>query len=517
MYHDLMQSGDKLPLDVQTPDGVELSPAFLSLLPHAKDPLGLYVIERDELWLINRDAFAGIPAADWRDSFRTRLDPNTHDAFDALLYTEHASRRGEIRFEEKSEIAYELTATIHQPGVLCISLRAIEADTHSSGSHLGELLASAAAAASMGREMNGQLTQITLGIDEAWATLHRALDLAADGIGANFYLRMIEESLEMLESSLEGSRRVRDLISKLQVLSHEREPERRRMVDCGELLRSSVSITSEATGSRATVEVSVEKGLTVWAQRADLIHAIVNLVEDAARRIPRGNPEAHILELRARHVGESVEIEIQGTGEPFAESELTRAFDLEFGVTRGIEGLRLPLAAHVARNQGGQIEIKENSHDGAIVRLTLPFCSEPPMSASVDRPSILIIDDERALLDVLQRQLSDTWDVVTFEDAPHAVSLIRDNSERFDIILCDLTMRAMSGFRIYHAVTNTNPELANRFLFMTGGAFTPESEVFTEAFSDRVLMKPFSKEDLLTTIELMQVHDVERMVQTHKP
>ncbi len=66
----------------------------------------------------------------------------------------------------------------------------------------------------------------------------------------------------------------------------------------------------------------------------------------------------------------------------------------------------------------------------------------------------------------------------------------RLQSERFDVVLCDLMMPEMTGMELYARVCETLPDRAGRFLFMTGGAFTPASQAFAESAARPVLDKP---------------------------
>ena len=59
------------------------------------------------------------------------------------------------------------------------------------------------------------------------------------------------------------------------------------------------------------------------------------------------------------------------------------------------------------------------------------------------------------------------------------------------MILCDLMMPGMSGAEVYAEATARRPELAERFVFMTGGAFTERGREFLASVRAQVLDKPF--------------------------
>jgi CheY-like chemotaxis protein len=61
----------------------------------------------------------------------------------------------------------------------------------------------------------------------------------------------------------------------------------------------------------------------------------------------------------------------------------------------------------------------------------------------------------------------------------------------FDVIVCDLMMPGMTGMQVHEHLSRTAPEQAERMIFLTGGAFTPQMKAFVRR-PDRVyLQKPF--------------------------
>jgi CheY-like chemotaxis protein len=64
----------------------------------------------------------------------------------------------------------------------------------------------------------------------------------------------------------------------------------------------------------------------------------------------------------------------------------------------------------------------------------------------------------------------------------------------YDCILCDLMIPGLSGAEVYREAVARWPSLTNRFVFMTGGAVTPDCREFLDAFTGDVLWKPFTPE-----------------------
>ena len=70
----------------------------------------------------------------------------------------------------------------------------------------------------------------------------------------------------------------------------------------------------------------------------------------------------------------------------------------------------------------------------------------------------------------------------------------------FDSIICDLMMPKVDGKSFYDAIQAENPRLAERIVFMSGGAFTPRLRKFAASVPNPVLQKPVSREDLELTL-----------------
>ena len=68
-------------------------------------------------------------------------------------------------------------------------------------------------------------------------------------------------------------------------------------------------------------------------------------------------------------------------------------------------------------------------------------------------------------------------------------------------MLCDLQMPEMSGMEFYGLVREQFPALADRFMFVTGGAFSSDARRFLEESVAAVIQKPFRVEDLLVLID----------------
>jgi CheY-like chemotaxis protein len=107
---------------------------------------------------------------------------------------------------------------------------------------------------------------------------------------------------------------------------------------------------------------------------------------------------------------------------------------------------------------------------------------------------ILVVDDEPLVSRAFARLLAG-HDVVTTNHGREALARVRAG-ERFDAVLCDLMMPELSGMDLHAAVAAVDPALADRFIFVTGGAFTDSAREFLARARNPSLEKPVDREAL---------------------
>lgn len=120
---------------------------------------------------------------------------------------------------------------------------------------------------------------------------------------------------------------------------------------------------------------------------------------------------------------------------------------------------------------------------------------------------ILVVDDEPPICRALRRILVD-HDVGLAFSGKEALQLL-DTDPGFDLIFCDLMMPELSGPALYDKVTSKHPELRERFVFMTGGAFSEWAQRFINEANPRVLSKPFEPDSVLSWVNAVIGNAVE--------
>jgi CheY-like chemotaxis protein len=131
-------------------------------------------------------------------------------------------------------------------------------------------------------------------------------------------------------------------------------------------------------------------------------------------------------------------------------------------------------------------------------RPTGPTSAEPGSRPKVAR--VLVVDDEVRVAAALSRMLSDEFDVRSTTKPDEAVQWLT-GGDWYDVVLCDVMMPHMTGVELHQRVQATNPDLAARIVFVSGGSLSEPIRTYLESTPNTVLAKPF---DLASLRELIR-------------
>jgi PAS domain S-box-containing protein len=350
---------------------------------------------------------------------------------------------------------------------------------------LDRMIAVGTLAAGVGHEINNPLAYLLLSLQEAMTKLR------AGALEPN-------EGLKLLAEAEDATKRIATIVASLRSLS--RHDETMENLALADTVRAAATTTAHQANHRSTVSLRIGSEASVFANEARLTQVFVNLIMNAVQALPEGR---HDNKIDVHVFEESVDrspwivAEVADNGCGIAPSTAARVFD-PFFTTKpaGVgTGLGLSICHETVTKAGGRMEVSSQVGVGTTLRVMLPVAEEIPVSMrrpSVSQPgdfSVLVVDDERVLLNAIRRVLSAHATVAVAEGGRQALDLL-ETGLRPDVILADLMMPGMSGMKLFSEVKIRFPELADRVLFMSGGAFSPESRSFCTEMARRVLTKP---------------------------
>jgi DNA-binding response OmpR family regulator len=130
------------------------------------------------------------------------------------------------------------------------------------------------------------------------------------------------------------------------------------------------------------------------------------------------------------------------------------------------------------------------------------YTQPPGESTELEIKNILLVDDDEDLASTLKELLETRNFIVT--TAENGVDALKEvMAVDFDVIICDMLMPKMPGDMFYLAVQKAKPDMAKRFLFVTGHADNPKVEAFLKKIDAVVVFKPVLTEELVRMISFV--------------
>lgn len=114
--------------------------------------------------------------------------------------------------------------------------------------------------------------------------------------------------------------------------------------------------------------------------------------------------------------------------------------------------------------------------------------------------TILVVDDHAVVLESLTVALeSDGYRVLTAKDGVEALEVL--DSQPVDLILADIAMPRMNGYRLLERVRENPQWVAIPFVFLTARALDSDVRYGNERGVDDYLTKPIEPEDVLAVVQ----------------
>ena len=284
----------------------------------------------------------------------------------------------------------------------------------------------------------------------------------------------------------------------------------------------------EAMGAHLALEKGIEFSLAYdssvdinrLGDSRKLRQVLLNLVGNAVKYTDSGGVCLSVAGLEDDN-RESVLFSVSDTGIGIAQDKQELIFErftqLELGsrkIRSGV-GLGLAISQRLVEAMGGLIEIESEIGKGSsfTVQLRLPFSEEDPfnpryrelvgLADALGPLRILVVDDIYLNFEVIKNYLKDLPVTIKYaENGRRAQKTFLDDS--CDIILMDLRMPVMGGIEAVNHIRKLEEKLdigPTPIIAMTAHAFVEQEETYLESGFDEVLIKPFTRIDLLAVLK----------------
>jgi signal transduction histidine kinase len=319
-----------------------------------------------------------------------------------------------------------------------------------------------------------------------------------------------DRAKQQVDEAIHGAIRMQNVVRDLKTFSRV-DDEQCSDVDVPGVLESSINMCWNQIRHRAILKRDIEPTPLVEVNESRLGQVFLNLLINAAQAMSERGLDTNLITVRTYTDADGwAVIEVIDNGSGIAPETRGHIFD-PFFTTKGIAegtGLGLSICRNIVETAGGSIDAESEVDRGTTFRVKLPpskrssvplVAQAPPMVHAGARARVVVVDDEPLIGRSIRRALRH-HDVEVFLNGQEAIDALCAD-EPCDVVFCDLMMPGVSGMDVFRMVAECRPEIASRFVFMTGGAFTSQAREFLKRTPLVCLEKPF---------ELHQIRDLVR-------
>jgi len=232
-----------------------------------------------------------------------------------------------------------------------------------------------------------------------------------------------------------------------------------------------------------------------------------------------GSHEVPALDMRT---GPYVQLTVADTGTGITPDKLSSIFD-PFFTTKEVgkgTGMGLAVVHGIVESYEGKITVKSTLNKGTVVTVYLPINMEHETMSNDESDVIptgserlLFVDDEDAILNMSRMLFGRLgYRVSTRSSSLEALELFRQNPERFDLIITDLTMPNLTGIKLAERILDIKPRMP--IILCTGYNDKIPEEGFESLGFKALVHKPYTK---LSLAKLIRKILDDPIVQKHSP
>jgi signal transduction histidine kinase/CheY-like chemotaxis protein len=261
-------------------------------------------------------------------------------------------------------------------------------------------------------------------------------------------------------------------------------------------------------------------------ERDKLEHILQNLISNALKFTPEGG---RIL-VRSRLKETEVEVVVSDTGPGIAYEDQSLIFERYYQARRGEDstslgyGIGLAMCREYTHLIDGKIWVESELGEGASFFLTFPKmvaleeaaeqkglrrvadkAAAPRtfsriLTTDKEKPSILVVEDNPYLLGLLQKILSEYYQVEGASDGEEGFRLLEASPSKFKLVISDIMMPVVDGYALLNR-TRSHPELGFIPFIFISALHTQEEQLKAYRLGvDGFISKPFESVELKTRV-----------------
>ncbi|WP_424948893.1 PAS domain-containing hybrid sensor histidine kinase/response regulator [Comamonas aquatica] len=343
------------------------------------------------------------------------------------------------------------------------------------------------------------------------------------------------QAMESLLEIEKAGRRARDLVRQILTFSRN-EPPKRYAVRASEVMRDTERLLRVTLPPAIELQVDAPPELPhMLADPTQVEQALFNLTTNAVHAIGDNRglvrmeatlsmSEQRLCERLGLSLGDYIAITVQDNGPGMSPETLQRIFE-PFFTTKPVgqgTGLGLAVVHGVMRTHGGAVDVTSKLGQGSAFTLYFPvnllastptvppprfatshICTLPPAHAAAsvqERPHVMYVDDDHALVSLVQRLLRRRgYQVSGFLDPREATAALEQNPHAYDLLVTDYNMPGYCGVDLVRDSKRIRPDLP---VALASGYVTAEIEAQAlDAGALALIHKPNDVDELCETVD----------------
>lgn len=277
-------------------------------------------------------------------------------------------------------------------------------------------------------------------------------------------------------------------------------------------LVNSFNYVINSTDNQLHFNFDPDINVTVKGDAAVLNQVLTNLITNALRFTRNGNIYVNVKLVKKTEEQNRICFEIKHDGNPLSSEDTNSIFNEFVNIENSKKsylngGLHSTIVNKLASSMGGEILNQDLGSEGYVYSLVLDFDIKEQKrkltngnikkSNTMDKPKILVVDDNKLNLLVADKMLShENFDCTTVDNGYDAIDLVKDNT--YNVILMDINMPDINGIGTTKKIREFNTETP--IIALTGVDVTQlNNQIMESGFNDYIL-KPYEKSVLLELI-----------------
>jgi PAS domain S-box-containing protein len=329
-------------------------------------------------------------------------------------------------------------------------------------------------------------------------------------------------SPQMLSEVLKAANRAKDLVS--QILAFSRKSDANlKPLNINEVVTQSVKLLEHTLPKMINIRLILSPDLKkLRGDRVQLEQVIMNLGANASDAMPDGGSltiETQNVTLGEEYSGTHMEIppgpyvllSVSDNGLGMDKDTVQHIFD-PFYTTKEVgkgTGLGLSTVYGIVKNHGGYTSCYSEPGHGTTFKIFLPSMDQQDLEEALPSTleeklpggteTILLVDDEAALLDIGRIFLSDEgYQIITAGSGEEALKIFQGNEGHPDLVILDVGMPGMGGQQCLAKILQIDPSA--KVIITSGYSRNNQLKRILEAGASGFVAKPFQRADLLLTV-----------------